>query len=139
MILATFAARSAGAVAAGGFILVAAFQISLALGAPLGYAAWSGTHDVLPPGLRIASAASAAVLVLAALVVLGRAGYWGATVVPFGVFRWGTWALVGAMALSAVANFASSSGWERFLMGPVALLLAILCLVVALTGARTAR
>lgn len=42
-------------------------------------------------------------------------------------------------ALSGLANLASSSGWERFLMGPVALLLAFLCLVVALGGARMAR
>ena len=88
---------------------------------------------MLPPELRIASAAAAVVLIVAALVVLGRAGYWGATV-PFGVFRWGAWVLVGAMTLSALANFASSSGWERFLGGPVALLLALLCLIVALGG-----
>ena len=138
MILASFAARSAGAVAAGGFVLVAAFQVLLALGAPLGYAAWGGTVEVLPPGLRIASAASAVVLVVAALIVLGRAGYWMATI-PFGIFRRGTWVLVGTMALSGLANLASSNGWERLLMGPVALLLAILCLVVALGGARTAR
>ena len=100
--------------------------------------AWGGTVEVLPPGLRIASAASAVVLVVAALIVLCRAGYWMATI-PFGIFRWGTWVLVGAMALSGLANLASSSGWERSLMGPVALLPAILCLAVAIGGARTAR
>jgi hypothetical protein len=36
------------------------------------------------------------------------------------------------MALSALANFASSSSRERFQNEPVALLLALLCLVVAL-------
>jgi hypothetical protein len=132
------AARTAAAVAATGFILVAGFQVFLALGASWGRAAWGGTHDVLPPGLRIASAASAVVLIVAALVVLGRAGYWGATV-PFGIFRWGAWVLVGAMTLSALGNFASSSDWERFLMGPVALLLALLCFIVALGGEGTGR
>jgi hypothetical protein len=68
------------------------------------------------------------------LIVLGRVGY-GASGVPFAVFRWGTWALVPAMTLSALGNFASSSRWENFLMGPVALLLAVLCLLVALDGA----
>jgi hypothetical protein len=72
------------------------------------------------------------VLVVAALVVLARVGYMGNTAIPYGVFRWGTWALVAAMTLSALANFASSSRWERFLGGLVALLLALLCLVVAL-------
>lgn len=138
MTLFMFAARIAATVAASGFILVASFQVFLALGVPWGRAAWSGAHDVLPPGLRFASATSAVVLIVAALVVLGRAGYWGATI-PFGVFRWGAWALVAAMTLSALANFASSSGWEQFLMGPVALLLALLCLVVALDGGGTGR
>lgn len=55
------------------------------------------------------------------------------------IFRWGVWVLVGAMTLSALGNFASSSGWERFLNGPVALLLALLCLVVALGGEVTGR
>ena len=124
--------------AAAGFILVAGFQILLALGVAWGHAAWGGTHDVLPQALRIGSAASAAALIVAALIVLGRAGYWGAAV-PFGVFHWGAWVLVVAMALSALANFASSSSWERFVMGPVALLLALLCLFVALDGGGTGR
>jgi hypothetical protein len=134
----TVAARTAAAMAATGFILVAGFQVFLALGASWGRAAWGGAHDVLPPGLRIASAAAAAMSTTAALVVLGRAGYLGATVL-FGIFRWGAWVLVGAIALSALGNFASSSGWERFLMGPVALLLALLCFIVALGGEGTGR
>ena len=110
---------------------MAGFQIALAFGAPWGRGAWGGAHDVLPIRQRIASAVAAVVLVLGALIVLGRTGYWESSL-PFGVFRWGTWALVGGMALSALGNFASSSPWERFLMGPIALLLALLCLVVAL-------
>jgi hypothetical protein len=70
--------------------------------------------------------------VVAALVVLGRAGYWTSAFPP-SIFRWGTWILVVAMTLSALANFASPSKWERFLMGPVALLLALLCVVVAVS------
>ncbi len=33
--------------------------------------------------------------------------------------------------LAALMNLASPSSWERFLWGPVALVLAVLCLVVA--------
>jgi hypothetical protein len=66
------------------------------------------------------------VLVLAALIVSGRAGYWG-TRVPAAIFRWGTWVVVGGMALSALANFASPTAGERFFLGPSALLLALLC------------
>jgi uncharacterized membrane protein YhhN len=40
---------------------------------------------------------------------------------------WGTWVLVGGMALSALANFASPTARERFFLGRSALLLAFLC------------
>jgi hypothetical protein len=125
--------RVAAVAAATGFLGVALFQLSLALGAPLGHAAWGGAHAQLPAGLRLGSALSAGLLVIAAFIVMGRAGYW-ASGVPFGIFRWGTWALVPAMTLSALGNFASSSRWEKVLLGPVALLLAVLCLILALTG-----
>jgi hypothetical protein len=139
MIVSMPAARTAAAVAGPGFVLIAAFQVCLALGASWGRAAWGGSHIVLPRKLRVASAASAMVLVVAALVVLGRAGYWGGAFVPRQVFRWGAWAFAASMALSALGNFASSSRWERFLMGPLALLQALLCLVVALGGGKEAQ
>jgi hypothetical protein len=82
---------------------------------------------------RIASAIAAVVLVLGALIVLGRTGLWESSL-PVGAFRWGSWALLGGMALSAFGNFGSSSRWERFLMAPIAFVLALLCLVAALWG-----
>jgi hypothetical protein len=48
-----------------------------------------------------------------------------------GVARWATYVLVGVLALSAIMNIASRSKWERFLWGPVALVLAVMCLIVA--------
>jgi hypothetical protein len=118
-------ARIAGAVAAVGFLVVAGYQVLLALGITFGGAAWGGA--TLTPTLRLASAVSALVLVLAALIVFGRAGFWGPRV-PAAIFRWGTWVLVAGMALSALANFASATIGERFFLGPSALLLAFLCL-----------
>jgi hypothetical protein len=82
-------------------------------------------------GLRLASGVAAGVYVLFALIVLGRGGFRGVSL-PYGVLRWGTWVLVGLMFLGALENFAFSSGWERFGWGPLALILAILCLFVAL-------
>lgn len=40
---------------------LAAFQVALAAGAPLGRLAWGGRHRVLPTGLRIASGVSVVV------------------------------------------------------------------------------
>jgi hypothetical protein len=118
------ATQIVGAIAAAGFLVVAGYQVLLALGLSFGGAAWGGA--TLSPTLRLASAVSAIVLVLAALIVSGRAGYWGERM-PAALFRWGTWVLVGGMALSALANFASSSAGERFFLGPSAVLLALLC------------
>ena len=121
--------RIAAVAAAGGFLVQAAFQAALALGAPLGSASWGGAHEgQLPTGLRIASGVAVCVY---ALIVLGRGGFRGVPL-PYGVLRWGTWALVGLMFLGALPNFASSSGWERFGWGPLALILALLCLFIAL-------
>lgn len=123
-------ARTAAGAAAAGFLAIASFQAALAMGAPLGRAAWGGAHTQLPTGLRIASAFAVAVWVLAALIILGRAGFhvWS---MPPAFVRWGTWILVGVLPLGAIMNFASPSVWERFLWGPVALILAALCLLVA--------
>jgi hypothetical protein len=122
-------ARTAAVVAAIGFLAIALFQLALALGAPLGRAAWKGSHVRLPRGLRIASAFAVVFWVLAALVVLGRAGLASPLSLP--IARWGTWILVGLLPLGAVMNVASPSKWERFVWGPVALILAVLCFVVA--------
>jgi hypothetical protein len=117
--------RIAGAVAAVGFVLVAGYQVLLALGIAFSGAAWGGA--TLTPALRVASAGSAVVLLVAALIVLGRVGYWRSRL-PAAIFRWGAWVLVVGMALSALANFASPTAGERFFLGPSAVLLALLCL-----------
>ena len=116
--------RIAGAVAAVGFVVVAGYQVLLASGIAFSGAAWGGA--TLTPTLRLASAVSAVVLGLAALIVLGRVGYWGSRL-PAAIFKWGTWVLAVGMTLSALANFASPTAGERFFLGPSALLLAILC------------
>jgi hypothetical protein len=121
--------RVAALAATTGLAATAVLQTLLALGVPWGRAAWGGGHDRLPGALRVASALSAAVLVAAGVVVLGRAGYWSG---PSVLLRWGTWALVGLLAFSALGNFASGSRWEKFLLGPVALSVSLLCLIVAL-------
>jgi len=124
-------ARTAAILAAAGFLLIAVFQVALALGAPLGHAAWGGRQARLSPRLRIGSAVAAVFWMLAMLIVLGRAGF---DVSPFPdvVERWGTWVLVGLLPVGALMNVASSSRWERYLWGPLALILALLTLVVAL-------
>jgi hypothetical protein len=121
----------AAILAAAGFVVIAAFHAALALGAPLGHAAWGGRQARLQPRLRIASAVTVVFWILASLIVLGRAGF-EVSPLPDVVERWGTWILVGLLPVGTLMNVASSSRWERYLWGPLALILALLTLVVAL-------
>lgn len=117
-----------------GFTALMVFQLALAAGAPLGHAAWGGDHSHLTTAQRIGSVASAVFYLLAIACVRGRAG--GRTDRRY---RWGTWALAALMALSAPMNLASGSRWENFLFAPIALVLAVLCAVIAREPATSLR
>ncbi len=115
------------------FVAIAVFQIALAAGAPLGRLAWGGQEARLSPGLRWASAASAAVALAGGLILLEREGAVEVLGLP-GVVEVGAWLLVLLFLLSTLGNLASRSVWERRLWTPVAFLLAMACLSVALAG-----
>jgi hypothetical protein len=111
--------------------VVAVFQIALALGAPWGAAAWGGGHPgVLPARYRIASAV-VGLLAYPAIgaAILASAGSVAADGVP-GTGAAGMWILAALFTLGAISNFASRSKWER-IWGPVSLVIAICCAVIA--------
>lgn len=117
--------------AAIGFGILVLFQVALAAGAPLGRAAWGGGHTgTLPQQLRVASLVAAAFWVLAGLVLLRRAGHLTG-LLPLTVAQWGTWIVAGLLVLGTVMNVASPSGWERYVWGPFAATLAVLCFLAA--------
>lgn len=123
--------EAAAVVAAVGLVCVSAFQVAIALGAPLGAASWGGRHEGrLPTRLRTASAIAAVLWLIAAGIVLGRVGIGP---ISGSVARWGTWTLVALLTVGAVMNAASPSRWERFGWAPFTALLAGLCVVVALS------
>ena len=123
--------RRAADLLTAGLVGMAVYQLVLALGAPLGHAAWGGAHAELTGAQRVGSAVSVALYVVAIVVVRGQAA--GST---RSFYRWGMWILASIMALAAVANVVSASDWERFLLAPVALILFALCVVVARGGRR---
>jgi hypothetical protein len=123
-------ARVVALLTAVGLIIIAAFQVALALGVAWGFAAYGGTSATLSPELRVASGVASVVWLLAAAVVLGRAGYWGSPRWA-ALFSRGTLLVAGLLTLGALVNFASSSAWERFGWGPLALLLAIGCVLLS--------
>jgi hypothetical protein len=123
--------RIAALVAAALLLVVTAFQISLALGAPFGRAAWGGRHGgVLPKRLRIASGAAG--LVVYPLIILAVLSYAGVTEERFlpGNGRLVMWLLAGFFSLGALANLASRSVPERF-WTLVSIAIAICCVIIA--------
>ena len=116
-----------------GFAAIAIFQAALALGAPVGRAAWGGTVARPATRLRIASALAVGIWAFAGLILLGRTGF-RESPVHASFARYGTFVLIGVLGLSAIENVASRSKWERFLWAPSSLALAVLCLIVARSG-----
>ena len=109
---------------------LAAFQIALAAGAPLGRFAWRGEHRILPTRLRIASLASIAIYSLIAFIALDKAN--AVNLLPELVSRVGMWVIFAYFALSILLNSASPSRLERSAMVPASAFLAVLSLLVAL-------
>ncbi|WP_026548738.1 hypothetical protein [Arthrobacter sp. Br18] len=110
--------------------LLAVFQVLLIAGARLGRFAWGGQHDVLPRRLRVGSAVSIILYGVFALIILDSAGI--ISLVPDSVSTPGIWILTGYFLLGVVLNGISRSRYERYTMTPVALVLALLCLGIAL-------
>lgn len=111
---------------------VIAFQIALALGAPWGAYAMGGAFPgQFPPELRVAAVVQAVILAGLALVVLARAGItlpkWSRT------SRWLVWVVVVFSALSLVLNLITPSARERAIWAPVALIMLICSVIVAVS------
>jgi hypothetical protein len=121
----------AAQIATVGFAGMIVFQAALAAGARLGDAAWGGADAQLTAGQRVGSAVSVLFYAAAIMIVRRRAAGRAER-----RYRWGTWGLAVVFALSALANLASESQWENFLMAPVALVFAALCVIVARTPTR---
>ena len=106
-------------------------QVLLIAGLPLGHFAWGGQSRVLPTRLRVGSAISIVLYALFAFVTIERAGITH-VIEPDGVVYVAMWVLTGYFTLGIVLNGISRSKPERNVMTPVSLLLAVLCLIVAL-------
>ena len=119
--------------------VAAALHVYWALGGDWAAATAYGDTD-LPPSAVVW--AMAAAIVVAILTLLGRLGAWGRSL-PAVVFRAGTWAVTVVVALVAVGNLLAPAGsygraWHVFLIGPLLLVLAGLCALLARTPDRGA-
>ena len=128
----------AAAVGAALLGVVALLQLALAIGAPYGQHVWGGRSEteVLPAGLRVASAIGALVLVWMATVILARADVIKAKPVPTGWLGRTTWGITALMVLNTLGNVASESTFEQTVFTPITAVIAILSAVVARRGPR---
>ncbi len=114
--------------------VVIAFQLALALGAPWGSYAMGGAFPGrFPTRLRIAALVQAALLAVAVLIVVSRAGLflpaWSEAA------GWLIWGVVAVAVVAVVLNTITPSARERRIWVPVALVMLVSSLVVALTAA----
>jgi len=113
---------------------VVVFQVALAAGVPLGEATMGGRaatiNGVLQPPYRAMAVGSAVVLALAAWVVLARAG-----LVPIFLggqaLVWSAWVVPSFMALNTLTNLSGRHPLERWGMGSITLVGALLVGYVA--------
>jgi glutaminase len=113
-------------------LIVAVFQIALALGAPLGEYAYGGARvGKLPLGFRINSVVAVFVMLAISGHYLAQLGVFEPILDPAGnsVVNW---ALVGFTGLSALANNATRSKKERMVWGIPTILMFLASLAVAL-------
>jgi hypothetical protein len=116
------------------FVGMAAFQGSLAVGAPLGAHVLGGRHPgTLPNRLRAFSAIAAAILVGGALVILARAGAIGWPVGATGLLIPTAWAIAAFLVLNTIGNLASKSRLERTVFAAMTAALAVLSAYVAMS------
>jgi hypothetical protein len=116
------------------FVGMAAFQASLALGAPLGAHVLGGRYPgALPDRLRAFSAIAAAILVGGALVILARAGAISWPEGARGLLVPLAWAIAAFLALNTLGNLASKSRLERTGFAAVTAILAVLSAYVAVS------
>lgn len=112
--------------------IVVAFEVALALGAPWGAYAMGGARlGRFSAAMRASAIGQAVVLAFLAVIVLADAGLGLPTVSES--FRWLIWLAVAFSAVGVVLNAITRSAAERRLWLPVALVMLVSSLVVALS------
>lgn len=111
---------------------LAVFQVLLIAGAPFGHFAWGGQNRVLPARLRWGSVVSILLYAAFAVVALERAKLID-VIGSDGFIAVLMWVIAGYLLLGVLMNILSRSKPERYTMTPVALVLAGLALVLALS------
>ena len=107
------------------------FQLLLVLGLPFGRLAYGGKYEKLPSKMKIISIVGIVIFIFASLSVLERAEI----IIIFNnlmlvmVF---VWIIAVYLAFITLMNAISKSKWEKLIMTPISLTLAICCFIVVI-------
>ena len=124
--------RIAGNAATALYALTIILQLLLAFGILPITMAWGGREPVLTTNLRIASLASAALLLFFIYVIRRRAGLVrDASITP--IIKVLSWLVAAFSALNFLGILASLSSGEKILFGPISFLLLVACILVSLS------
>jgi len=113
------------------FSIMIVFQLLLVLGLPLGHLAYGGKHKELPTKLRIMSLIAIGIFIFASIIILER-------VELINVFNNPTfslvivWILAVYFTLGVLMNMMSRSKWEKRIMTPLAVVIAVCYYIVAI-------
>lgn len=117
-------------------VLVVAFQVALATGAPWGAAAYGGrfveSEGQLPTRYRVSSAVAAITLSGVAWLILVAGAVIGRGPVPEVALTPTMWAAATLFALNALGNLSGKHPLERIGASALTALLTLLCLAIAL-------
>jgi hypothetical protein len=109
------------------------FQLLLVLGLPFGHLAYGGKYKKLPSKMKIISLIGIVIFILASLSVLERAEI----ITIFNNLMFVTvfvWIIAVYLAFITLANAISKSKWEKLIMTPISLTLAICCFIVVIVA-----
>jgi len=109
------------------------FQLLLVLGLPLGRLAYGGKYEKLPSKMKITSLIGIVIFIFASLSVLERAEI----ITIFNNLMFVTvfvWIIAVYLAFNTLMNVISKSKWEKLIMTPISLTLAICCFIVVIVA-----
>jgi hypothetical protein len=133
------ATRIAAWLAAAGFLLVAAFQVALVLGAPWAeYTQGGASSGALAASGRIIATVSCLLSILMASAILARAGEGPLRRLRPPVVAVLAWITTVFAGITVVLNIITRSTAERALWAPVSIVLLLLVLAVMVTTRRRA-
>jgi len=124
--------RIAGNAATVLYALTIILQLLLASGILPITMAWGGREPVLTATLRIASLASAALLLFFIYVIRRRAGLIRDASITL-IIKVLSWLITAFSALNFLGILASLSSGEKILFGPISFLLLVACILVSLS------